>query len=251
MFGYLKQQFGVSNGAWLPIVHKAPTGPSRIALSLDDGPSPRTTLKVLELLKTYDTKATFFLSGERAEQYPELVQAIVDSGNAIYAHGYSHVRLDRMPSQAALNELKRTEAILAKARPTPQDYIVRLPYGSGHRSPDMHRLLKIWHPGCQIGHWRYDFKDFALADGCETLDEVGRNCDAAVEAAFADPAFLGSTILMHEDPIGVPARYVGDVASLLLERILLTAQAKGVAVTEMLPVRQKLVNRYVRTVYME
>ncbi|MDC7675097.1 polysaccharide deacetylase family protein [Asticcacaulis machinosus] len=251
MFGYLRQQFGVSNGAWLPIVHKAPKGPSRIALSLDDGPSPRTTIKVLELLKTYDARATFFLSGERAERYPELVQAIVDSGNTIYAHGYSHVRLDRLAPEAALDELQRTEALLAKARPTPQDYIVRLPYGSGHRSPDMHRLLKTWHPGCQIGHWRYDFKDFALADGCESVADVTRNCEAAVMAAFAYPNFLGSTILMHEDPIGVPTPYVGEVASILLEQILLTAQARGVAVTEMLPVRQKLVSRYVRTVYME
>jgi peptidoglycan/xylan/chitin deacetylase (PgdA/CDA1 family) len=251
MFGYLRQQFGVSNGAWLPIVHRAPNGPSHIALSLDDGPSPRTTLKVLELLKTYDARATFFLSGQRAEPYPELVQAMVDSGCTIYAHGYSHVRLDQLAPEAALEELQRTEAILARARPTPYDYIVRLPYGSGHRSPEMHRLLKGWLPGCQIGHWRYDFKDFALADGCETVAEVARNCEVAVKAAFAHPKFRGSTILMHEDPIGVPAHHVGDVASLLLEQILLTAQTKGVAVTQMRPVRQTRLSRYIRTVYME
>ena len=61
----------------------------RIALTFDDGPSNQTEA-ILELLKRHNLRATFFLTGQRAEQRPELVEKISMAGHQIEAHGYWH-----------------------------------------------------------------------------------------------------------------------------------------------------------------
>lgn len=61
-----------------------------VALTFDDGPHPETTPAILELLQQYDIKATFFLIGEKCEQYPELVRRIVAEGHQIANHSATH-----------------------------------------------------------------------------------------------------------------------------------------------------------------
>lgn len=61
----------------------------KIALTFDDGPSER-TLAILELLRHNGVKATFFLTGQRAEQRPELVERLRQDGHQLEAHGYWH-----------------------------------------------------------------------------------------------------------------------------------------------------------------
>ncbi|MCX7601054.1 MAG: polysaccharide deacetylase family protein [Meiothermus sp.] len=61
----------------------------RVALTFDDGPSDQTEA-ILELLQRYACKATFFLTGQRAEERPDLVQKIAAAGHQIEAHGYWH-----------------------------------------------------------------------------------------------------------------------------------------------------------------
>jgi peptidoglycan/xylan/chitin deacetylase (PgdA/CDA1 family) len=252
MFGWqIRRRIGFSFGHWLPIAHAAPAGANSIALSFDDGPSPRTTPGVVELLRAYGAKATFFLSGERAERHIELAAQLVENGCAIYAHGYSHVRMDRIAPEEALKELERTESVLARVRPTPEPYLVRLPYGSGHRVPRVHRLLRHWRSDCQLAHWDYSPEDFKLGDGCRTRADLERNCDAAVTAAFANPSFPGSVVLLHEDPYDASAPHSAETACVLLERVLAAAKVRGIAVTGMAPVGQSWLQRYVRTVPMD
>jgi peptidoglycan-N-acetylglucosamine deacetylase len=61
-----------------------------VALTFDDGPDPRYTEPLLELLQQYGARATFFLVGERVLQYPELVRKIVAAGHEIGVHGMHH-----------------------------------------------------------------------------------------------------------------------------------------------------------------
>ncbi len=70
--------------------HKHYTDKNVIALTLDDGPHPEFTPKVLELLKEFNSKATFFLIGKNAEKYPELVKQIIADGHVIGSHSYAH-----------------------------------------------------------------------------------------------------------------------------------------------------------------
>ncbi|KHF34701.1 Peptidoglycan-N-acetylglucosamine deacetylase [Paenibacillus sp. P1XP2] len=56
------------------------------ALTFDDGPDPQYTPQLLDLLKKYDAKATFFVVGSHAEQNPELVKRMYDEGHLIGIH---------------------------------------------------------------------------------------------------------------------------------------------------------------------
>jgi peptidoglycan/xylan/chitin deacetylase (PgdA/CDA1 family) len=239
-----------SAGNWLPIL--ARSGRDAIAITLDDGPSPGTTPAVLEVLRRFEAKATFFLCGSRVEQHPELAAQIAAEGHGVYAHGFDHVRMDELSPRAFLEDLSRTEALLSRIRPTPSPYLVRLPYGSGHRAVRVHKLLRDWRPDCRIVHWRYPMNDHALAEGCESEEELARRCAAAADKAFAEPRFVGSIVLMHEDPLGVEGPLAPRIAPLLLTQILQRAALENVRTVpvEAVPAPSP-VSSYIRTVTIE
>ena len=62
----------------------------QVYLTFDDGPSKDITPQVLDILKQYDVKATFFVLGARVDLYPETLRRIFDEGHYIANHGYSH-----------------------------------------------------------------------------------------------------------------------------------------------------------------
>ncbi|WP_442604167.1 polysaccharide deacetylase family protein [Paenibacillus sp. KN14-4R] len=61
-----------------------------IALTFDDGPDPKYTAELLDLLKENNAKATFFVLGKKAAQYPELIERIHKEGHQIGIHNYVH-----------------------------------------------------------------------------------------------------------------------------------------------------------------
>ena len=61
-----------------------------VYLTFDDGPSSKITPQILDVLKKYDVKATFFVIGELAEKNPEYIKRIHNEGHAIANHTYSH-----------------------------------------------------------------------------------------------------------------------------------------------------------------
>ena len=69
--------------------HCFPTAHKQVFLTIDDGPCADTP-EVLELLAAHNTKALFFLIGERAAAHPEWVQRIVAEGHQIGNHTYTH-----------------------------------------------------------------------------------------------------------------------------------------------------------------
>jgi peptidoglycan/xylan/chitin deacetylase (PgdA/CDA1 family) len=64
--------------------------PKVVALTFDDGPHPIYTPKVLEILRRYKVRATFFLIGERVERFPQIARMIVSEGHEVGNHTYSH-----------------------------------------------------------------------------------------------------------------------------------------------------------------
>ena len=96
------------------VILKGATTDNRVALTFDDGPDPRFTPQILDLLKEYDVKATFFLMGARANAYPELVKRIKAEGHIIGNHAYWHPNLVEQADIATLErEVSDTEATLA------------------------------------------------------------------------------------------------------------------------------------------
>ena len=73
------------------IIWDLPNKENKVYLTFDDGPHPEITPWVLEQLKQYNAKATFFCLGQNAEKYPEIVKQIFENGHVIGNHSYSHL----------------------------------------------------------------------------------------------------------------------------------------------------------------
>lgn len=90
----------------------APTQ-NRIAITFDDGPDPRFTEEVLDVLREYNVPATFFVMGSRAIAFPEIVQRMQNEGHIIGNHTYWHPNLVQKGDLATLEaEVMRTENTL-------------------------------------------------------------------------------------------------------------------------------------------
>jgi len=100
----------------------------KVALTFDDGPHPLYTEPILDGLKERGVVATFFITGDRAETYPEIVKRIHDEGHLIGNHTYSHIQLSKNNLEEFARELSLTSQIIADI--TGQETLfVRPPYG--------------------------------------------------------------------------------------------------------------------------
>jgi peptidoglycan/xylan/chitin deacetylase (PgdA/CDA1 family) len=75
------------------VVWDVPVNQKVIALTFDDGPNPKFTPDILKTLQQYHAKATFFVTGEYAEFYPNLVKREVAEGHEVANHTYSHPKI--------------------------------------------------------------------------------------------------------------------------------------------------------------
>ncbi len=86
-----------------------------IALTIDDGPDPVVTPKVLDILDHYSVKATFFCIGEKAASHPELCREIVSRGHAVENHSQHHRHHFSLLGYAGLmRELEKAQSTLTK-----------------------------------------------------------------------------------------------------------------------------------------
>jgi peptidoglycan/xylan/chitin deacetylase (PgdA/CDA1 family) len=100
-----------------------------IALTFDDGPHATLTPKLLDLLAARQLKATFFVVGQNAAEYPEILKRAVREGHEIASHSWSHPNLGKMSDEGVRRELQKTDDAIVAAigkRPT----LMRPPYGS-------------------------------------------------------------------------------------------------------------------------
>ena len=65
----------------------------RIFLTFDDGPEPESTPVILEILRKYNAKATFFTLGRNADEYPDLIEKILNEGHSVHYHSTDHLPL--------------------------------------------------------------------------------------------------------------------------------------------------------------
>ena len=77
---------------WGPVFTRFETSEREVWLTIDDGPSAAHTTQILDLLKQFNARATFFVIGEKAEQYPHLVTEILAHGHTLANHTHTHPR---------------------------------------------------------------------------------------------------------------------------------------------------------------
>lgn len=162
-----------------------------VYLTFDDGPHPEATPFILDVLKSHQVKATFFLLGKNAATYPDLVQQMKNEGHIIGNHGMNHLN----GWQSNVNDYVADVAQGKSATGTNQ---FRPPYGKlGLRQ--YQQLKKTEH----IVFWDVISGDFDQSQtGAQVVDNVLSNVRN------------GSIIVMHES-----AKSLNNVKSSLKEII--------------------------------
>ena len=125
-------------GYYLPVISRGKSGEQAVAITFDDGPDPLCTPDLLRLLAKHGVHATFFVTGEKASEYPELIKDILRLGHSIGNHTYSHDNLMLLKgSHHLLSEIEKTQKILLKLGVI--SYVFRPPAGA--TSPRLHPVL--------------------------------------------------------------------------------------------------------------
>ena len=160
-----------------------------VYLTFDDGPHPEHTPALLDLLKSHDARATFFLIGEAAQLHADIVTRIVAEGHSIGNHSMTHPRMSKLTARAQVAEIRRADAALRRfnGRAT---HLFRPPNG---RSTAAMLLYGLWRRQPTL-LWSLDTLDYRLG-----ADEVVARLSHAAPAA-------GDILLFHDDsPISCDA----------------------------------------------
>lgn len=91
MFYFKRNPFFLRQWYKKSLLWRMPGVRSEIFFTFDDGPTHELTPQILEILKKYKAKATFFCVGENVQRYPELFQQILDEGHGIGNHTFNHL----------------------------------------------------------------------------------------------------------------------------------------------------------------
>ncbi|KVD36756.1 polysaccharide deacetylase family protein [Burkholderia ubonensis] len=121
----------------------------RIALTIDDGPDPDVTPRVLDLLDRYDAQATFFCIGDLARRHPRWIEAIVARGHAVENHSQRHRHTFSLSGPRALRrEIEAAQRTLTELTGT-RPLFFRAP--AGLRNPFLEPVL--CELGLQLASW--------------------------------------------------------------------------------------------------
>ena len=130
-------------------IWEMPRNSKKIYLTFDDGPHPEITPYVLEMLKRYNAKATFFCIGKNVQAHPELYDRILEEGHSVGNHTYSHLNGWKSGCPEYL-------ADIAEARRWIKSVLFRPPYGRIKRS----QLTQIRKEGYKPVMWNVLSADF-------------------------------------------------------------------------------------------
>jgi peptidoglycan/xylan/chitin deacetylase (PgdA/CDA1 family) len=165
-----------------------------IGLTFDDGPSPQRTAFVLDVLKQKSVKATFFLEGSHAQQYPDLVRRIKAEGHVIGNHSWNHANFPDISQAAQKQQIDRTNnAIKAVTGEAPK--LMRFPFGNS--TPySLNYIKTIGMTGGILWRWHVGQPGDFECPGA-----------AGVQKYVMDEAAPGAIILLHdaEDVLSCPS----------------------------------------------
>jgi peptidoglycan/xylan/chitin deacetylase (PgdA/CDA1 family) len=139
-----------------------------VALTFDDGPSPRYTAPILSLLKRYGARGTFFVQGCRAEKYPGLVRAELRDGNEVGNHSFDHPRLTGADQRTREQELERTSLDLDLLGCPCTQRLFRPPYSAY----DSRLVRYLAHTNRKLVLWSLDSGDWRGLDAPTIVENV-------------------------------------------------------------------------------
>ncbi len=156
------------------------TSSAAVALTFDDGPHPRWTPQILDVLARANASASFFLIGENAARHPEIVRRIARDGHCIGNHGWSHRSMNRLSSRELAEEIDRCQGTIATIIGKPPRFL-RPPFGRR----DYRTYQAARDRGLTPALWSLDSHDWLHADAARIARRLRR-------------ASAGDVVLLHD-----------------------------------------------------
>ncbi|WP_329404075.1 polysaccharide deacetylase family protein [Streptomyces melanogenes] len=165
------------------IEHASEAGARGINITIDDGPDPKWTPQVLDLLREYGVKATFCMVGTQAQAHPDLVKKVVVAGHRLCDHSVSHnTSMDKKPQSYQSQQILDAERMITEASGGVRPMYYRAPGGAF--TPYSRQLAAS--RGMRPLGWNVDSKDF---------ERPGTN---AIVATVERELHNGPTLLFHD-----------------------------------------------------
>lgn len=163
-----------------------PNDGQKVFLTFDDGPTPEITEWVLEQLKKYNAKATFFCIGNNIEKYPEIFQKTIAEGHTIGNHTFSHLKGWKTSNEDYLENVKLCQSQIPSRNFGTKSQISNLfrpPYGKIKPSQSK-RLRKL---GYKIIMWDVLSRDYdQTISATQCLENVLPNVKTGSIIVFHD-----------------------------------------------------------------
>jgi cellulose synthase/poly-beta-1,6-N-acetylglucosamine synthase-like glycosyltransferase/spore germination protein YaaH/peptidoglycan/xylan/chitin deacetylase (PgdA/CDA1 family) len=168
--------------------------PKKLALTFDDGPDPNWTPKILDLLKEKNAPATFFVIGENANRYPQILKREFEDGHEIGNHTYTHENIEDASANTIRWQVNVTERLIESSLGV-KTVLFRPPYGIDHQpetAPEVASLPIPQSMGYMLVGARIDPHDWGDLGGGSppSVDEIVQR--------VLDDASKGSIVMFHD-----------------------------------------------------
>ena len=177
------------------VVQRTGDRPGLLALTFDDGPDPRWTPAILDILKQENVPATFFIIGKNGQAYPELVRRVVNEGHEIGNHSFTHPNLGEIPLSLTELELNATQRLI-ESEVGRSTVLFRPPYfgdAEADKPQEVEPALVAQRLGYIMVGVRIDPDDWQLPVTADQI--VQRTVDRAMDS---NPETRGEIILLHD-----------------------------------------------------
>jgi cellulose synthase/poly-beta-1,6-N-acetylglucosamine synthase-like glycosyltransferase/peptidoglycan/xylan/chitin deacetylase (PgdA/CDA1 family)/spore germination protein YaaH len=173
--------------------------PNQLALTFDDGPDPKWTPKILNVLEQKNVKGTFFLIGAEAADNISLMQRIYHDGDEIGNHTYTHPDISEISNRQLDLEINLTERLF-ESKLGVQPLYFRPPYDNDEEPDTDDEAAPVWRiqqDGLTIIGSKLDTNDWNEHPR-KTPAEIIDSILAQLQTMKTKPQFRGSIILMHD-----------------------------------------------------
>ncbi len=174
---------------YLTIVHQGRGPKDSVAITFDDGPDPRWTPEILDILRDKGVSATFFMVGANMEKYPDLVRRIVREGHTVGSHTYSHPNIALVSEERANLEFNATERLI-EAITDHSTILFRPPYNADTNPHDSEELIPI-KLAQKLGY-------ITVTEDIDSEDWAKPGVTAMVESIKAGRQQGGNIVLLHD-----------------------------------------------------
>lgn len=176
-----------------------------IYLTFDDGPTPEITPWVLDILKQFDAKATFFCIGQNLQLYPDITHKVLEEGHAIGNHTFRHENGWKTSTEIYVESAEQTQSEIGKNFVS-KSRMFRPPYGKIRKQQAQQLIAK----GYKIVMWDILSRDYNPSVTPKTcISTVVKNASS------------GSIIVFHDSKKAFP------VLEMALPEILFALKRKG------------------------